>query len=90
MNESLARLITEHRIHEVECAIPDMTGIARAKILPKDLFRGAGERALGLRQPHLRHPDSEVGRCIAPGREPRARCRREPLPWEREHLRLLV
>ena len=46
MNESLARLITEHRIHEVECVIPDMTGIARGKILPKDLFLGAGEMRL--------------------------------------------
>ena len=46
MHENLARLIAEHRIHEVECVIPDMTGIARGKILPKDLFLGAGEMRL--------------------------------------------
>ena len=46
MHENLARLIADHRIHEVECVIPDMTGIARGKILPKDLFLGAGEMRL--------------------------------------------
>ena len=46
MNESIAQLLTEHRIHEVECVIPDMTGIARGKILPKDLFLHAGEMRL--------------------------------------------
>lgn len=30
--------LREHNIHEVECVITDMTGIARGKILPKDLF----------------------------------------------------
>ena len=35
--------LIEHRIHEVECVIPDMTGIARGKILPRDLFVAAGE-----------------------------------------------
>ena len=34
--------LREHNIHEVECVIADMTGIARGKILPKDLFL-AGE-----------------------------------------------
>lgn len=38
MNKSISQLITENHIHEIECVIPDMTGIARGKILPKDLF----------------------------------------------------
>ena len=38
MQNPLAHLLAEHHIHEVECVIPDMTGIARGKILPKDLF----------------------------------------------------
>ncbi|MFC3686140.1 glutamine synthetase family protein [Hydrogenophaga luteola] len=38
--------LTEHRIHEVECVIPDMTGIARGKILPKDLFLSSGHMRL--------------------------------------------
>ncbi len=43
---SLADLIAEHHIHEVECVIPDITGIARGKILPKDLFLNTGEMRL--------------------------------------------
>ena len=35
--------LAQHRIREVECLIPDMTGIARGKILPRDLFLAAGE-----------------------------------------------
>ena len=46
MNVPIAQLLSEHRIHEVECVIPDMTGIARGKILPKDLFLAAGEMRL--------------------------------------------
>ncbi|WP_293762691.1 glutamine synthetase family protein [uncultured Aquitalea sp.] len=38
MREQLESFIREHRIHEVECVIPDMTGVARGKIVPKDLF----------------------------------------------------
>jgi glutamine synthetase len=43
MNEKIVQFLAQHRIHEVECVIPDMTGIARGKILPKDLFLQAGE-----------------------------------------------
>jgi len=43
---SLEQLLAEHRIHEVECVIPDITGIARGKILPKDLFLASGEMRL--------------------------------------------
>ena len=38
MHEHLQHFIREHNIHEVECVIPDMTGVARGKIVPKDLF----------------------------------------------------
>jgi glutamine synthetase len=44
--EDLKQFIIDHQIHEVECIIPDMTGIARGKILPKDLFLDAGEMRL--------------------------------------------
>ncbi len=43
---ALQAFLSEHRIHEVECVIPDMTGIARGKILPKDLFLNAGSMRL--------------------------------------------
>jgi glutamine synthetase len=46
METPLAQFLTTHRIHEVECVIPDMTGIARGKILPRDLFLSAGEMRL--------------------------------------------
>jgi glutamine synthetase len=46
MNDSIIQFLSQHRIHEVECIIPDMTGIARGKILPKDLFLEAGEMRL--------------------------------------------
>jgi glutamine synthetase len=47
--EAMREFLREHAIHEVECVITDMTGIARGKILPKDLFLG-GE--------HMRLPKS--------------------------------
>ncbi len=43
MSNPLHDFLAQHRIHEVECVIPDMTGIARGKILPKDLFLASGE-----------------------------------------------
>jgi glutamine synthetase len=43
MPTAIVDFLTLHRIHEVECVIPDMTGIARGKILPKDLFLASGE-----------------------------------------------
>jgi glutamine synthetase len=43
MANPLLEFLNQHRIHEVECVIPDMTGIARGKILPKDLFLSSGE-----------------------------------------------
>ncbi|MBB5019903.1 glutamine synthetase [Chitinivorax tropicus] len=41
--ESINEFFREHRITEVECVIPDMTGIARGKILPKSQF-SSGEK----------------------------------------------
>lgn len=43
MKNTLSKFFEDHRVHEVECVIPDMTGIARGKILPRDLFLSAGE-----------------------------------------------
>ncbi|MBU4181112.1 MAG: glutamine synthetase family protein [Gammaproteobacteria bacterium] len=45
-SDSLREFLAQHRIHEVECVIPDMTGIARGKILPKDLFLNSGHMRL--------------------------------------------
>lgn len=38
MNHQINEWLREHRITEVECIVPDMTGIARGKIVPKDKF----------------------------------------------------
>jgi glutamine synthetase len=46
MTLDIHTFLTQHRIHEVECVIPDMTGIARGKILPRDLFLAAGQMRL--------------------------------------------
>ena len=50
--ESLERYIEQHRITEVECLVPDMSGIARGKILPDEKFlKGLHNR--GLRLPEV-------------------------------------
>jgi glutamine synthetase len=46
MSDSMQDFLRRHGIHEVECVITDMTGIARGKILPKDLFLGADHMRL--------------------------------------------
>jgi glutamine synthetase len=46
MSDRMEAFLREHGIHEVECVITDMTGIARGKILPKDLFLGADHMRL--------------------------------------------
>lgn len=43
VGDTMRDFLRDHDIHEVECVIADMTGIARGKILPKDLFL-AGEQ----------------------------------------------
>ena len=42
--------LKDHAIHEVECLVPDMAGIARGKILPAEKFV-QGMRSRGLRMP---------------------------------------
>jgi len=49
MSEAMHAFLQEHGILDVECVIADMTGIARGKILPKDLF---------LKGEHMRLPKS--------------------------------
>ncbi|HEV7816725.1 MAG TPA: glutamine synthetase family protein [Janthinobacterium sp.] len=46
MSQAMRNFLRERNIHEVECVIADMTGIARGKILPKDLFLSEGEMRL--------------------------------------------
>ena len=46
MTQAMRDFLREHNIHEVECVIADMTGIARGKILPKDLFLKEGQMRL--------------------------------------------
>ena len=36
--EKLEKFVSDHRITEVECLVPDMNGIARGKILPDEKF----------------------------------------------------
>jgi len=46
MPSTMSDFLKKNKIHEVECVISDMTGIARGKILPRDLFLAAGEMRL--------------------------------------------
>ena len=46
---SLEEWLTSRRIEEVECLVPDMSGVARGKILPANKFiKGAAESGLRL------------------------------------------
>lgn len=49
---------------------------------------GADQRAVGLRQPHLRHPRARVRPGQPPGGKPRAGRRRQPLPGHGDHAGL--
>ncbi|MGR4000900.1 MAG: glutamine synthetase family protein [Alphaproteobacteria bacterium] len=48
--QDLFSFIREHKIEEVECLVPDVSGIARGKILPTEKFLGSLENR-GLRIP---------------------------------------
>ena len=96
MNEDIAQLIAKHRIHEVECVIPDMTGIARGKILPKDLFLSAGEmrmpKSVLLNTVNGQQPDNtpHVGDT-----DPDMVCRPDPttfriVPWAAEPVAVVI
>ena len=42
----MERWLTENRVTEIECLVPDLTGVARGKILPREKF--TAERAMRL------------------------------------------
>ena len=48
MSSYMVEWMREHRITEVECIVPDMTGVARGKIVPKDKF---------ISEPEMRLPE---------------------------------
>lgn len=48
MNNEVIDWLREHHITEVECILPDITGVARGKIVPKDKF---------LSDPEMRLPE---------------------------------
>ncbi len=53
----LAEWLRERRVTEVECIIPDMSGIARGKIVPKQKFSTPLMKACsGCRSPSSRRP----------------------------------
>ena len=41
--------LNEHRVTEVECVVPDMTGVARGKITPREKF----QEERGMRLPEV-------------------------------------
>ena len=48
----LEQWLDTHRVTEIECLVPDLTGVARGKILPRQKFSGHAHRHDGLGQPH--------------------------------------
>ena len=56
----IEEFLKDHRIEEVECLVPDMSGIARGKILPDDKFL-RGVRNRGLRIPEALFVQSVTG-----------------------------
>ena len=46
MYNSIFEWLKEQRITEVECILPDITGVARGKIIPKDKFMSEPEMRL--------------------------------------------
>ena len=46
MSHQMFEWLREHRITEMECIVPDMTGVARGKIVPKDKFVSESEMRL--------------------------------------------
>ena len=48
--QTIQRWLDEHHITEVECLIPDMTGLARGKIVPRHKYNAA-EGAITGRDP---------------------------------------
>jgi glutamine synthetase len=54
--------VTGRRIDEVECLIPDMSGIAQGKILPAEMFLCGLEHA-GLRLPESVFQQTVTGDC---------------------------
>ena len=45
MQPELSEFLRQHRITEVEAIIPDMAGIARGKIIPRNKFNPANRCA---------------------------------------------
>lgn len=96
MNDSILQFLSQHRIHEVECIIPDITGIARGKIMPKDLFLSAGEMRLPksvlLNTVNGQQPDNAL---YVGDTDPDMVCRPDPstlrlVPWAAEPVAVVI
>jgi hypothetical protein len=56
----LENWLNEHRVTEIECLVPDLTGVARGKILPRDLFLAARGAMPGFISSLLWDPPTKV------------------------------
>jgi glutamine synthetase len=55
--------LDRHRVTEVECLVPDLTGVARGKILPREKFK----EDRGMRLPEVVVAMSVTGECPSDG-----------------------
>ena len=60
MTTDAAKWLKNHRIDDVECMVPDLTGIARGKILPRERFL-ASLKSASLRLPQRRWNSHDRG-----------------------------
>ncbi len=96
MHTPMSEFLKTNNIHEVECVISDMTGIARGKILPRDLFLNAGEMRLPksvlLNTVNGEQPDNDP--YVGPT-DPDMICVPDPatlriVPWAAEAVALVI
>jgi hypothetical protein len=81
----LEQWLNQHRVTEVECLVPDLTGVARGKILPREKFT----EDRGMRLPHAIVAMSVTGeQLLRCGRAHRPRHAAAPRPEHGAHRAL--
>ncbi|WP_024302435.1 glutamine synthetase family protein [Pseudogulbenkiania sp. MAI-1] len=90
----LSEWLREHRITEVECVIPDFTGVARGKIVPKEKF----SEEEGMRLPEVvlvQTVTGEYAECITSDTDPDMVLLPDPntirlVPWAKDPVAQVI
>ena len=54
----LEQWFNDRRVTEIECLVPDLTGVARGKILPREKFTEDGTIVADLQDPAGAYPET--------------------------------